>query len=63
VNLRDTITAKSGGILEVLVDDVKREVQGFPMILLAMLSKQNIRNFSGAIGGHEAEFVPTNRRG
>jgi hypothetical protein len=45
----DTIAAKSGGILEMLVDDVKREVQGFPIILLAMLWKQNIHNFSGAI--------------
>jgi hypothetical protein len=42
VNLRETIDAISGGILEVLPTDATREVHGFPMIALAMLSKQNI---------------------
>jgi hypothetical protein len=43
VNLRDTMAAKSGGIFEVSVTDVRREVHVFPTILLATLSKQNIR--------------------
>jgi hypothetical protein len=37
------MAAKSGGIFEVFVTDVRRKVHVFPMILLATLSKQNIR--------------------
>jgi hypothetical protein len=37
------MAAKSGGIFEVSVTDVRREVHVFPTILLATLSKQNIR--------------------
>jgi hypothetical protein len=40
VNLREKIDAISGGILEVLPIDATREVHGFPMIALAMLSKK-----------------------
>jgi hypothetical protein len=43
VNLRDTVVVKSGEIVQVSTTDESTMVHDFPIILLAMPSKQNIR--------------------
>jgi hypothetical protein len=42
VNLRETIAAISGGMVEGSLSDETRDGHVFPMIILAILSKQNI---------------------
>lgn len=43
MNLRDTVVVKSGEIVQVSTTDESTMVHDFPIILLAMPSKQNIR--------------------
>jgi hypothetical protein len=54
VNLRETIAAISGGMVEGTLSDATRDGHVFPMIIFAILSKQNIFFYCSSVGCNES---------
>jgi hypothetical protein len=54
LNFKETIVAISGGIIVVLTVDPRRLEHGFPIIVFAMLSKQNM--LASAVSSDATKF-------